>query len=168
MRTVFVCALAPAMSARRAYHRTMLSCMALSVLLAVPAAAQPRCPGDCDGDGVVSPGEFNRVAAGIIGAIFDPPLGREYAECLDADGDGSASVREATAFLNNGSGRCSCVGDCNGDGRVTVAELIDGVDAALGTDAACPNFLVPCPPGQPCIDISALQTAVVNALLGCP
>lgn len=57
-----------------------------------------------------------------------------------------------------------CIGDCNGDGAVTVNELITGVDMALG-------FL----PGSPCLSfgnfpvaISNIVRAVDNALNGCP
>jgi hypothetical protein len=59
-----------------------------------------------------------------------------------------------------------CVGDCNGDGTVTVNELMTGVYMALG-------FI----PGSPCLSfgseksplaISMIMRAVDNALLGCP
>ena len=35
-----------------------------------------------------------------------------------------------------------CPGDCNGDGKVTISELIIGVNIVLGTQsiAACPSF----------------------------
>lgn len=159
---------------RRDYHQTIrviVFCVALMVLLAVPGAAQPRCTGDCDGDGEVSRQEFEYVLTGVLGAVFDPPLSSDRFECLDPDGDGTVLPSEVLAWFNNAEGPCPtpCVGDCNGDGRVAVAELIAGVDAVLnGTNDACPNFVVPCPPGALCIDISALQVAINNALHGCP
>jgi hypothetical protein len=62
-----------------------------------------------------------------------------------------------------------CVGDCNGDGRVTVAEIVTNVNIALGTtalsacDAGCPdNPLLP--PGADFIP--CLVQMVNNALYG--
>jgi hypothetical protein len=63
----------------------------------------------------------------------------------------------------------ACVGDCNGDGRVTVPELILGINIALGTTelSACSAFeAMACPPSTVCI--AGLLTAVQNALTGCP
>jgi len=56
-----------------------------------------------------------------------------------------------------------CRGDCNGDGEVTIDELIKGINIALGTLApsACPAF-------ADCLDVTCLITAVNNALNGCP
>jgi hypothetical protein len=73
----------------------------------------------------------------------------------------------------------ACVGDCNGDGEVTVDELITGVGAALADDAgACPAVAAPpvgtCTPphwegGQlPPVPIACLQRGVRNSLYGCP
>jgi hypothetical protein len=64
-----------------------------------------------------------------------------------------------------------CVGDCNGDGRVTVDEILTGINIDLGNTpvSACPAFSCPpctvlsCLPGVEC-----LLEAVHNALDGCP
>jgi hypothetical protein len=60
-----------------------------------------------------------------------------------------------------------CVGDCDGDGEVSVAELITGVNITLGTESLeiCPAFD---PDGDGTVTITDLVTAVNNALLGCP
>jgi hypothetical protein len=58
----------------------------------------------------------------------------------------------------------ACRGDCNGDGEVTVDELIKALNIALGNAAVseCPALL-DCPE----IDVVCLIGAVNNALLGC-
>jgi cysteine-rich repeat protein len=55
-----------------------------------------------------------------------------------------------------------CTGDCNGNGEVTVDELITGVNIALGSAAvdSCPAFA----DGAGVVDISQLIRAVNNAL----
>lgn len=62
---------------------------------------------------------------------------------------------------------CSCVGDCNGDGVVTVNELIVLVDIALGNIP-----ISACPAGDADQDgnitINEIVAAVNNALNGCP
>jgi hypothetical protein len=61
----------------------------------------------------------------------------------------------------------ACVGDCNGDGQVTVDELITGVNIALGSADldTCPVFDSN---GDGSVTVDELITAVNNALLGCP
>lgn len=61
----------------------------------------------------------------------------------------------------------SCVGNCNGDGEVTVDEIIKGVNIALGSLSidACPSFDVN---GNGEVEINELIIAVNNALNGCP
>jgi hypothetical protein len=71
-----------------------------------------------------------------------------------------------------------CIGDCNSDGSVDVAELITGVNIALGLVpfTACPAFdcTSDCHPGPiaitptPQVDVACLIRAVNNALDGCP
>jgi len=60
-----------------------------------------------------------------------------------------------------------CAGDCNGDGRVTVAELIRGVRIALEQSPLvnCPSFDTN---RNGAVTINELITAVRNALDGCP
>lgn len=61
----------------------------------------------------------------------------------------------------------ACAGDCDGDGRVSVAELIEGVRIALGDAplSECPAFDVT-PDGE--LGIAELVLAVSAALGGCP
>ena len=60
----------------------------------------------------------------------------------------------------------SCVGDCDGDGQVTVDEIITLIDVALGSAA-----ITQCEPGDSNhdghISIDEILTAVENALNGC-
>ncbi|HVM95202.1 MAG TPA: choice-of-anchor V domain-containing protein [Candidatus Acidoferrales bacterium] len=60
-----------------------------------------------------------------------------------------------------------CVGDCGGDGEVTVDELITGVNIALGVTpvSACPVFDSS---GDGEVTIDELLQAVNNALNACP
>jgi len=60
-----------------------------------------------------------------------------------------------------------CVGDCNGDGEVTINELIVGVNIALGNAAVddCPSFDTN---GDGEVTINELIAGVNNALQGCP
>ena len=60
-----------------------------------------------------------------------------------------------------------CVGDCNGEGAVTINEIIVCVNIALGgaDPSACPQ----CDPsGNGSVEINELIAAVNNALSGCP
>jgi hypothetical protein len=58
-----------------------------------------------------------------------------------------------------------CVGDCNGDGTVSVDELVKGVDIALGRlfVSACPRLQN----ARGMVDIAQLVASVNNALNGC-
>jgi len=60
----------------------------------------------------------------------------------------------------------ACVGDCNGDGEVTVNEIIVMVNVALGTNnvSACPAGDAD---GNQAIEITEIIAAVNNALNGC-
>ena len=58
-----------------------------------------------------------------------------------------------------------CAGDCNGDRRVTINELITGVTIALGSDAAaCPDIDAN---ADQAVTIDELVRAVSAALNGC-
>jgi len=65
------------------------------------------------------------------------------------------------------AGVSACVGDCNGDGSVTVDEIITGVNIALGVTplSACPVF-----DGNDdgTVTVDEILQAVNNALNGCP
>ena len=60
----------------------------------------------------------------------------------------------------------SCVGDCDGDGTVSVAELVRGVNIALGISSVeiCPAFDAG---GDRMVGIDELVRATANALSGC-
>lgn len=60
----------------------------------------------------------------------------------------------------------TCAGDCNGDGEVTVDEVIVGVNIALGVTAAdvCPAFD---PSGDGQVTVDEILLAVNRALTGC-
>lgn len=58
-----------------------------------------------------------------------------------------------------------CVGDCNGDGKITIDELVRGVNIALGAPLdICPEFDRN---GDGAVDIAELTDAVLGSLLGC-
>jgi hypothetical protein len=58
-----------------------------------------------------------------------------------------------------------CVGDCNGDGQISIDELVRGVNIALGAPLdTCPDFDRN---GDGVVDIAELIDAVLGALLGC-
>ncbi len=59
----------------------------------------------------------------------------------------------------------SCAGDCNGDGEVTINELITGVNLALTDSGECAAFDSN---GDGEVAINEIVAAVNSALLGCP
>ena len=69
-------------------------------------------------------------------------------------------------FASTGRAAAQCVGDCNGDGMVSINELIIGVNIALGSQpvSACPAFAN----DQGEVDIAQLIKGVNSALNGCP
>ena len=69
------------------------------------------------------------------------------------------------ALACGGRALAACLGDCSGDGTVTVDELVLGVNIALGTQSlsACPAF----DDGSGTVKVNQLVTAVNNALEGC-
>lgn len=54
-----------------------------------------------------------------------------------------------------------CTGDCDGDRRVTIDEVLHGVSRAEATQEACFGYAQP-------LRIDQLIKAVSNALNGCP
>jgi hypothetical protein len=63
-------------------------------------------------------------------------------------------------------GTAACVGDCDGDGSVTVDEIVRGVNIALGMSSVddCPAFDGD---GDGSVTVDEVVTAVNNALNGC-
>ncbi|MFI5397568.1 MAG: hypothetical protein ACHQ9S_18685 [Candidatus Binatia bacterium] len=60
-------------------------------------------------------------------------------------------------------GGAPCTGDCNGDGQVTVDEVLEGVDMALGNAPATACLAYDAP-----VTIDQVLAAVNNAVDGCP
>jgi hypothetical protein len=79
---------------------------------------------------------------------------------------GTAVVLSCAVVLGPGSVSAQCVGDCAGDGEVTINDLILGVNIALGSApvSACEAFAN----GEGEVTISQLIQGVNNALEGCP
>lgn len=92
-----------------------------------------------------------------------PPLGvqRDAAGAVVVPGFWAAAAEESPPPPP------PCVGDCNGDGEVTVDELVRGVNIALGNAA-----LSVCPAldgdADGMVAINELVRAVGHALSGCP
>lgn len=61
----------------------------------------------------------------------------------------------------------ACVGDCSGDGTVTLGELVAGVNVALGTASisACPAIDRD---GDGSVDVNEILTAVNSSMIACP
>ena len=89
-------------------------------------------------------------------AAIDQTANRDTDRSRVAFDDGQVTVGEAGP----------CTGDCNGDGMVTINELITGVNIALGSQppSACPIFDANSN-GQ--VEINELIAGVNNALNGC-
>lgn len=56
-----------------------------------------------------------------------------------------------------------CIGDCGGDGHVTVDEILTLVNLALGNPGMCPHGS----PGCVVPDVALILQAVNNAINGC-
>lgn len=63
-----------------------------------------------------------------------------------------------------------CIGDCNGDGRVTVDEILTAINIALGNTpvSACPGADCSCAAQICVVGVDCILEAVDNALNGCP
>lgn len=95
----------------------------------------------------------------------------EDAFCCEAEGewDGGCvdlAVQECPSQCQC-EGEPTCPGDCNGNGQVSINELIIGVNIALGNApiADCPAFDAN---GSGDVGINELIQAVLSALNGCP
>ena len=62
----------------------------------------------------------------------------------------------------------SCIGDCNGDGAVSINELILGVNDALNLRPVSQCAAQFDEDGSGSVEINELISAVNNALVGCP
>lgn len=114
------------------------------------SARNPICPGDRDGDGVVSVDELITGVARALGGCPAPPLRCDG----DLDADGQVDIAELTRAVGTALGSCPtappppatptpdpvatptaprCVGDCNGDQVVSVDEVALAGAIANGT-----------------------------------
>lgn len=91
----------------------------------------------------------------------------------DLDGNGKPDLvavidegARVLVLLNDSEPRPLCVGDCDGNGVVSINELIRGVNIALG-QAAVSTCLAMDRDGDGRVVISELVAAVNNALAGC-
>lgn len=160
-----------------------------------PTPSISACCGDANGDGIVSQDEVQPCLS-IIPEI--PP-----SLLCDCNHDGEVSAGELTLVFSNIANGCpgttlptptptvdprptptstptpppvsACIGDCNGDGTVSIDELLRGVNIALGAlpIGACALFACNsnCVPGPGIIQpasVACLIRGVNNALSGCP
>jgi hypothetical protein len=81
----------------------------------------------------------------------------------------AAALLLVTSIIASAEITAPCSGDCDGDGTVSIGELITAVNIALGNAplSACPAFDNGCGP-LPGVCINQLVGAVGNALDGCP
>ncbi len=133
-----------------------------------------------DSNGNHAGGEFhvNTTVAGDQGSFFGSGDGVSVAsdasgnftvvwqstDLLDPAQDGDFSGVFGQRFT---SAATSCRGDCNGDGMVSINELVTGVNIALGNSdvSSCPAFDAN---GDGEVTIDELIAAVNAALGGCP
>ncbi|HYD50886.1 MAG TPA: hypothetical protein VEB21_21195 [Terriglobales bacterium] len=131
----------------------------------------PIAPVDC-----VAYGNFTGDNSGHGAPAAAPPLGMALVRIAETDEDSTDFVPGEPSPENNAGevgelgecgGTAACVGDCNGDGEVTVDEIINGVTFALGEGsiATCPALDSD---GSGSVTVDEIVTAVNNALDGCP
>jgi hypothetical protein len=106
--------------------------------------------------------------------IFNAPTGLTpgmaiHRDITDGFGDVTSFALAPPAPENNAgqTGTLGCVGDCSGDGQVTVDEILTMVNIGLGSAP-----LSECEPGDANgdgqITVDEILTAVDNAINGCP
>lgn len=83
------------------------------------------------------------------------------------DGRRAGSLAACLLLLATASPAAACVGDCSGDGRVTVDEVVLGLDIGLGrrSTTACSRIDAD---EDGAVSISELTRAVASLLEGCP
>ncbi|MEO8604380.1 MAG: right-handed parallel beta-helix repeat-containing protein [bacterium] len=94
-----------------------------------------------------------------------PPATPSRTATASAAPSPSAAATATLTAASTPSAPVACTGDCDGDGEVTINELITGVSIALGAlpDSACPAF----ENDAGMVDIAQLVRGVANALNGC-
>lgn len=106
--------------------------------------------------------ELYRCTVAVDGAA---PLGEHPVAIRNAAGADDAGA-DLSALGRGGSIEVICAGDCNGDGRVAISELLRGVNISLASAPAsvCPVFDAD---GSGDIAINEIVQAVSSALRGC-
>jgi hypothetical protein len=79
---------------------------------------------------------------------------------------GAIAASALIAWSNSATAQV-CVGDCNGDGSVTVDEIVTMVNIALGLSEVS-SCAAADPGGDGMVTVDEILTAVNNALNGCP
>lgn len=95
--------------------------------------------------------------------VFAPPAPKNNAGQV-----GTVPTPNATATPTPLPTQVPCFGDCNGDGQVTVDEIIVLVDIALGTTPCCSSCLSADPNNTGVVVITQIIDAVNSALNRCP
>ena len=163
---------------------------AFVLLVAVAGAAPARCPSDfpVDCGNICCPSDFPVCASQGSCCTSDFPVGCGKI-CCPSDfpvcgSQGSCCASGSTVdcgadigccptgmvctacplnvTLCTVNGQCPCVGDCNGDGRVTVDEILTMAKIALGSAPCSACDAATCP-----MTIDQIIKAVNNALKGC-
>ncbi len=112
-----------------------LRVIGLSLSLLVAPAGAIDCTGDCDCSGAVTVDEITKLATGGLTGGLTCSCG--------ACPSGGVAVDCIVQAIGNALGGCprlACLGDCDGDGRVTQAEFdacIPGLALAVDSPPAC-------------------------------
>ena len=112
----------------------------------------------------------SRAGSVSVAALNDDSFVIAWPQCVDAPTAGCDIFAQRFVV----SGKSDCSGDCNGDGVVTIDELIKGINLALPARSdAVENCLatIDCPAMDTDLDcqvtITDLVAAVSRALEGC-
>ncbi len=106
------------------------------------------------------------IDAGDADVCANPPVNGVDQRGYMRPGDGSATC-SIGAYEYDASDLLLCNGDRNGDGEITVDEVLKGVNIALGNISVCE--CMPCDTDEDgAISIEELIRAVHYAMTGCP
>ena len=114
------------------------------------------------GDGTFDEAQFFEVGLGPFGITVADLNNDQRPDIVTANSEGAG-----VSVLLNTTGGAACTGDCDGNGAVTISELILGVRIALGQSPIgdCSEFDSN---GNDMVDINELVAGVGNAQSGCP
>jgi hypothetical protein len=116
------------------------------------------------GDGTFEDAQQFQVDVGPYGIVAADLNDDRLPDIVTANVDNT----NVSVLINTGTPPTpTCVGDCDGDGEVSIGELITGVNISLGNQqiSVCPAFDAN---GDGQVGINELIQAVNNALEGCP